>query len=167
MIIRIHPFPLRGLALSAALAALAGCTNPVDQHGNLPEADKLAQIKPGTTDKATVTQLLGSPSAVPEFDANTWLYISTKTRALALRKPELLDQEVLAIDFDDQGVVRDIERRNLADAEAVVPNPNATPAPGREFTILEQLIGNFGKFTGKGKGDSSSGGPGGGAGPAH
>src|SRR5487761_376200 len=148
----------RRLALPAVLAALAGCTNPVDQHGNLPEADKLAEIKPGTTDKATVTQLLGSPSAIPEFDDNTWLYISQKTRNLALRKPELIDQEVLAIDFDENGIVRDVEHRALADGEAVVPNPKATPAPGREFTVLEQLIGNFGKFTGKSS--SASDGPG-------
>ncbi len=149
----------RRLALPAVLAALAGCTNPVDQHGNLPEPDKLAEIKPGTTDKATVTQLLGSPSAVPEFDANTWLYISMKTRNLTFRKPELIDQEVLAIAFDDNGIVRDIEHRTLADGEAIVPNPKATPAPGRDFTVLEQLIGNFGKFTGKQIGGGSSGGP--------
>src|SRR5487761_1151617 len=148
----------RRLALPAVLAALAGCTNPVDQHGNLPDADKLAEIKPGTTDKAAVTQLLGSPSAIPEFDGNTWLYISMKTRAVALSMPVLVDQEVLAINFDDKGVVRDVEHRTLADGEAIVPNPKATPAPGREFTVLEQLIGNFGKFTGKSS--SASDGPG-------
>ncbi len=156
MVMKIRLVHWRGVALSVALAALAGCTNPVDQHGNLPEADKLAQIKPGTTDKATVTQLLGSPSAIPEFDDNTWLYISQKTRNLALRKPELIDQEVLAIDFDENGIVRDVEHRALADGEAVVPNPNATPAPGREFTVLEQLIGNFGKYSAKPAGAANS-----------
>jgi outer membrane protein assembly factor BamE (lipoprotein component of BamABCDE complex) len=153
-----HSRTLRRLMLGAALAALASCTNPVDQHGNLPEADKLSQIKPGTTDKATVTQLLGSPSSVEAFDGNTWLYISQKKRPIALRPPELLDQEVVAIQFDDNGVVRDVAHRTLADREAVVPNPNATPAPGREFTFLEQLVGNFGKFAGKQKGSGTSSG---------
>jgi outer membrane protein assembly factor BamE (lipoprotein component of BamABCDE complex) len=151
MVVRIHAFPWRGLALCGALVALASCTNPVEQHGNLPDADKMSQIKPGATDKATVTQLLGSPSSVGAFDGNTWLYISQKKRQMALRRPELVDQEVVAIDFDDNGVVRDIAHRTMADGETVVPNPNATPAPGREFTILEQLIGNFGKFTEKAK----------------
>jgi outer membrane protein assembly factor BamE (lipoprotein component of BamABCDE complex) len=157
MVAIFHSSRWRDLALSAALAALAGCANPVDQHGNLPEADKLSQIKPGTTDKATVSQLLGSPSSIAMFDGNTWLYISQKKRPRPVLDPELLDQEVLAIGFDDKGIVRDIAHRTMADAESVVPNPNATPAPGREFTVLEQLIGNFGKFTGKSKSDNPGG----------
>jgi len=145
-------------ALAAALLALAACAVPVDQRGNLPEQDKLAQILPGTTDKATVTQLLGSPSSVAAFDGDTWYYISQKTKSVAFFKPELIDQQVLAIDFDEKGIVRDVRHRDLADGETVVPNPNATPAPGREFSFLEQLIGNFGRFSGKtDKSTSSSG----------
>jgi len=129
------------------LLALAACVNPVDQHGNLPEADKVAQIKPGSTDKATVTQLLGSPSSVAAFDPNTWYYISRKVRPVAVLSPEVLDQEVVAIHFNNDGIVQAVDHRNLGDAEPVTPNPNATPAPGREFTLMEQLLGNFGKFT--------------------
>ncbi len=147
MVGAVMKWTLRLLPLAAVLALAAACTNPADQHGNLPEADKVAQIKPGSTDKATVTQLLGSPSSVAAFDGDTWYYISQKVRPVAVLEPEVLDQEVVAIHFDKDGIVRGIDRRNLADAETVVPNPNATPAPGREFTLMEQLIGNFGKFT--------------------
>ena len=144
--------------LGAALLALAACSVPVDQRGNLPDPDKLSQILPGTTDKATVTQLLGSPSSVAAFDGDTWYYISQKTKSVAFFKPEKLDQQVLAIDFDDKGIVRDLRHRDMADGETIVPNPNATPAPGREFSFLEQLIGNFGRFSSKNdKSTSSSG----------
>src|SRR5665213_17903 len=146
------------LALSTSLLALVGCTNPVDQRGNLPPPDKLAQVKPGSTDKATVTQLLGSPSSVATFDGNTWYYISQKTRPVAFFSPELVDQEVVAIDFDKDGVVSDLRHRTMADGEAILPNPNATPAPGREFSLLEQLIGNFGKFNTKDKGTATTSG---------
>jgi len=147
----------------AAFLALAACSNPVDQRGNLPDHDKLAQIKPGTTDKATVTQLLGSPSSIATFDANTWYYISQKVRPVVFSKTEMLDQEVDAIDFDDKGVVRDMRHVSMADGEAVTPNPKATPAPGREFSVLEQLLGNLGRFTGNKQ--AAPGNPGGGGGP--
>jgi len=154
-------------ALAAAFVALTlgGCNIPVDPRGNQPTQEQLDQIKPGVTDKATVTRILGSPSTVAPFsDDSTWYYISQKTKAVAFFKPELLDQEVLVIDFDKQGVVREIRHRGYDDRVAVVPNPNATPAPGREFTFLEQLIGNFGRFSGQGAPGTTPTNPGGGSG---
>jgi outer membrane protein assembly factor BamE (lipoprotein component of BamABCDE complex) len=154
-----HRRPLLAAALLSL--TLAGCGVPVDPRGNLPTPEQLGQIKPGVTDKATVTRILGSPSSVATFDNSTWYYISQKTKEVAFFKPELLDQEVVVIDFNKAGVVRDIRRRNMNDRVAVVPNPNATPAPGREFTFFQQLIGNFGRFSGT---DQSQTQPGGGPG---
>lgn len=151
-------YPLAALALAASLAA---CANPVDQRGNLPEATALEQIKPGETDKATVTRLLGSPSSVAEFNADTWYYISKKEKSVAFFKPEVLDQQVTIVDFNQDGKVRDIRHRGMEDRQMVTPNPNFTPAPGREFSFIEQLLGNFGKFGGSGGGAAGGGGPGG------
>lgn len=154
---------LRSTAAASALA-LAACSIPVDQRGNLPEKASLDQIKPGVSDKATVTRLLGSPSSIATFDTDCWYYISQKTKEVAFFRPELLDQEVVAIDFDKDGLVRDIRHRGLADRQAITPNPNATPAPGREFSFIEQLIGNFGKFSGQNTGGNNPGGGSGGPG---
>lgn len=142
---------------SLGIASLAACGVPVDQRGNLPKPDALAQIKPGVTDEATVTRLLGTPSAKASFDPNTWYYISRETKQVAFLRPEILDQQVFAVHFDDKGVVTSVEHKGLKDAQAMTPNPKATPAQGREFTFLEQLIGNFGKFN-NGK-SSTPGGP--------
>ena len=149
-----------GVGAFAVLVVIAGCNQPVDQRGNLPTEAQLKEIKPGTTDKATVTRILGSPSSIAAFDGDTWYYISQKTKAIAFFKPELVDQEVMVISFDKEGVVREVRHRGLDDRVAVVPNPNATPAAGREFTFFEQLIGNFGRFSGS----SPTGPTGGGAG---
>jgi outer membrane protein assembly factor BamE (lipoprotein component of BamABCDE complex) len=144
----------------AAIVVTASCNQPIDQRGNLPTDAQLKEIKPGVTDKATVTRILGSPSSVAAFDGNTWYYISQKTKEIAFFKPELIDQEVMVISFDKEGVVREVGRRGLDDRVAVVPNPNATPAAGREFTFFEQLIGNFGRFSGSGPAGPTSGGGG-------
>lgn len=157
---------LRSAAFATLLTALAGCTVPVNQLGNLPKPDDIGKIKTGATDKAAVTSLLGSPSSVAAFDGDTWYYISQQTRQVAFFSPELLDQQVIAIHFNKDGIVTEIDRKNLDDRQIVTPNPNATPAPGRDFTFLEQLIGNFGKYGGKddkaGNGGGGGGGPGGG-----
>ena len=147
----------RFFALGLGLLALAGCDLPTTQRGNLPKADALNQVKPGITDKQTVTRLLGTPSATAAFDDHTWYYISNETKQVAFLDPQLLDQQVVAIRFNDQGIVVGVDRKGLSDANAITPNPNATPAPGREYTFLEQLIGNFGKFN-SGSGDKTPGG---------
>jgi outer membrane protein assembly factor BamE (lipoprotein component of BamABCDE complex) len=138
---------------------LAGCGQPVDLRGNDPNKAAMAGITPGVTDKASVTKLLGSPSSVATFDPNTWYYISQKTQDIAFFKPSLEDEKVVTISFDDKGLVQRVAYLGMKQHEEIVPNPDATPAPGREFTILEQLIGNFGRFSAPQAGQQEGEGP--------
>ncbi|MGH6979893.1 MAG: outer membrane protein assembly factor BamE [Stellaceae bacterium] len=158
MVNRIQLIPrAASLALAACLAfALASCGPPDDLRGNNPDKKMMASIKPGVTDKASVTKLLGSPSSIASFDPNTWYYISQETQNVAFFKPRVKDQKVVSISFDKKGVVNKVAYLGINDSVDVVPNADKTPAPGREFTLLEQLIGNFGRFSAP---DNSSGGP--------
>jgi outer membrane protein assembly factor BamE (lipoprotein component of BamABCDE complex) len=136
----------RRWAAAFVALALAGCTISVDQRGNLPDPDKLAEIQPGTTTKEQVAKILGSPSSASTFNDDTWYYISRKTKQVAFFNAELLDQQVYIVDFNDRGVVTDIGHRAMEDGEHITPAPGATPAPGRELTFIEQLLGNIGRF---------------------
>jgi outer membrane protein assembly factor BamE (lipoprotein component of BamABCDE complex) len=141
----------RGRPAAIILALLlSGCAVSEDQRGNLPDPDKLAEIKPGTTTKEQVSKILGSPSSVSTFDDNVWYYISRKTKQIAFLAPSVLDQQVYIVNFDDRGVVQDLGHKTMADAEPISPAPGATPAPGRELSFMEQLIGNVGRFGGGG-----------------
>ena len=138
--------------LTAALAALlsfalvGACSPTVNPRGNQPTASQLAEIKVGTTDKVTVTRILGSPSTIASFDSTTWYYISQKTEELAFFKPEVRDPEVIAVVFDEDGVVKDIQKLNKKTPRPIEPVARTTPAPGKELSLIEQIIGNFGKF---------------------
>jgi outer membrane protein assembly factor BamE (lipoprotein component of BamABCDE complex) len=140
----------RGVRPAAILLAiaLAGCTISEDQRGNLPDPDKLAQVKPGTTTKEQVVKILGSPSSASTFDDDVWYYISRKTKQIAFFSAQVLDQQVYIVDFDDKGVVKDLGHKTLADGAPISPAPGATPSPGRELSFMEQLIGNIGRFGG-------------------
>lgn len=131
--------------LALAVASLAGC-GTVDQRGNLPEADKLAEIHPGTTTRDQVVKILGTPSSTGVFDDKNWFYISRKTKRLAFFSPDVMDQEVYIVRFDGNGVVSRVDRKDLADGRDIEPVPGATPAPGRELTFVEQVLGNLGRF---------------------
>jgi outer membrane protein assembly factor BamE (lipoprotein component of BamABCDE complex) len=153
---------LRPLAAVAAVALVAGCQSDIDQRGNLPPPYKLAEIHPGETTKDQVVKILGTPSSTGVFNDDSWYYISRKTKQMSFFDPKVLDQQVFVITFDDKGVVKAINHKDLADGRNIQPAPGATPAPGRELTFLEQIVGNIGRF------NKSSGGGGGGSdnGPA-
>jgi outer membrane protein assembly factor BamE (lipoprotein component of BamABCDE complex) len=133
-------------ALALAVAAVAGCGATIDQRGNLPEADRLAEIQPGTTTRDQVIKILGTPSSTGVFDDNNWFYISRKTKQFAFLNPDVLDQQVYIVRFNGSGVVASVDRKDLKDGRDIEPVPGATPAAGRELTFFEQVLGNLGRF---------------------
>ena len=141
------------VAVALAAAGLGGCVATVDQRGNLPEPDKFAQIRPGTTTREQVAKILGTPSSTGVFDDKNWYYISRRTKQVAFFDPDVLDQQVYIVNFDATGVVRGVDHKDLKDGRDIEPAPGATPAPGRELTFLEQVLGNIGRFN---KGGSRS-----------
>src|ERR1700746_2761441 len=162
--------PLFVLLAAISGATIAGCAASVEQRGNLPNPDKLSEIRAGSTTKDEVAKLLGTPSSVSVFDNDkSWYYISRRTAQTAFFEPDVLDQQVYIVNFDDQGVVKAVDHRVLEDGKEITPVARATPAPGRELSFLEQLIGNLGKFNSTGGGSGSGGGGGGapGATPHH
>jgi len=148
--------------LALAVASVAGCGATVDQRGNLPETDKLAEIRPGTTTRDQVVKILGTPSSTGAFDDKNWFYISRKTKQFAFLNPEVLDQQVYIVRFDGNGVVASVDRKDLQDGRDIEPVPGATPAPGRELTFIEQVLGNLGRFnkSGGGSGEPEAKAPG-------
>ena len=148
------------VAVLIAAASLAGCSPTLDQRGNLPEPDKLAQIRPGATTRDEVVKILGTPSSTGIFDAKNWYYISRRTKQVAFLDPDVLDQQVFIVNFDDKGVVRGIDHKELRDGREIEPAPGATPAPGRELTFVEQVLGNIGRFNKSSSKSDDSGGDG-------
>jgi outer membrane protein assembly factor BamE (lipoprotein component of BamABCDE complex) len=134
-------------ALVAAIGLAAGCTKTVDLRGNLPPADQLALIKVGTTTRDEVQTYLGTPSNVTPFGDETWHYISSTTEQEAFFKPELVERKVITVVFDRAGIVRAMETKGLADGKDVTPVDRETPTAGKDLNLLQQLIGNVGRFS--------------------
>lgn len=134
-------------AVLVALAlATAGCTADISVRGNAVNQKKLTQIQPGVQDRGAVRELLGSPTNVATFDNETWYYITQKDQTLAFSKAKPLSREVVAISFNGAGRVTKVKKYSLADGREIKPVDRKTPTPGQEFGIIQQLIGNLGRF---------------------
>jgi len=138
----------------AFVATLWGCSSRIDQRGNLPDPDVLANVEVGHINKPGVQELLGTPSSVSLFDGEAWYYISERTEKVAFFDPKVLDRKVIVIKFDNKGVVSEMTTLGLEDSRSVEIVERKTPTAGQELGFLRQLFGNIGRFEPKSKGSS-------------
>ncbi len=136
--------------LLLAIVLLGGCSDleySPQTRGNKVTADQLKELVPGTSTRADVSSLLGTPTAKATFDDNTWIYISEVTQPRVARVQGINSQDVVVASFDDRGVLKTIKQLDKSDAKPVSVVSRATPSPGSESSFLQQLLGNVGKFS--------------------
>jgi outer membrane protein assembly factor BamE (lipoprotein component of BamABCDE complex) len=156
--------PLVGmLALCLSMSACSWILPPPQTRGNKVDPDQLKELVPGTSTKADVTSLVGSPTQKATFDENSWLYITETTRPRVARTLGVLDQGVVVLTFDDRGILTGVKRLTQADAIPVSVATRTTPSPGTEASFMQQLVGNIGKFNPTGTGGMGGAGAGPGA----
>lgn len=140
------------LPLCAALL-LTACSvveAPSQLRGNRVDPELLRELVPGTSRRADVAALLGSPSVKATFDDNTWMYIGEVTQTRVGRTPGVRQQDVVVLEFDQAGVLRGMKQLDLDDGKSVQVVGRETPSPGSEASFMQQLFGNIGKFSAAG-----------------
>jgi outer membrane protein assembly factor BamE (lipoprotein component of BamABCDE complex) len=161
----------RSLPIVALATLLAGCgpegfwstpgfwTYEPQVRGNMVAADQLKQLVPGTSTEADATALLGSPTTKASFDPNTWIYVGQVTRPQIAAFQKVEKQDTVVLSFNSAGVLEKIEQKSGKDSLPAPMIAGATPSPGNNPSILQQVLGNVGRYsatpTGQGQGPSS------------
>ena len=133
---------------------LAACTPIQAQRGQIVSDDEIKQLNVGTTAKAEVTALLGSPTTTDPFDDSQWYYIGEDTKQIGIHPPMVVVRRVLSLKFDANGTLTDEKILSEKDAQKIASAPGQTVVVGKEPTVVQQLIGNVGRFNDTGKADS-------------
>lgn len=152
----------RVLPIFAAITvavAVGACEKPVKVRGHMPDKDTMAQIRPGEHGRSDVVDMLGSPSAISSFRDSTWYYIGSKEEEFAFFRPEALERNVFAVTFSEGDAVESTRLYTLADGQSIDPVERETPTHGRDLTILQQFLGNLGRFNTSSGSTPASGGP--------
>lgn len=130
--------------LIAALGGLAACTAQYTTHGYTPSESDLQQIVPGIDTRGTVEDVIGVPTTSGVLNQGGFYYISTEVREFAWQAPKITDREILAITFDDAGVVDNITRYGLEDGNVVPISRRITRTTDGEIGFIRKLFGNIG-----------------------
>lgn len=137
---------LRAAVLGVALLAVTGCVAIYRNHGYVPPEDELATIKVGVDTRDSVLETVGPPTSSGVLKDSGYYYVATRMRHYGATEPKVVSREVVAINFDQRGVVRGIERYGLEDGRVIPLDRRVTSSSVEDKTFLRQLLGNLGRF---------------------
>jgi outer membrane protein assembly factor BamE (lipoprotein component of BamABCDE complex) len=137
--------------LAICATTLSGCktaevlnTSQTINQGYVVDQETLA-LAPVGSSREQVLLSLGTPSTTATFDNEVFYYISQKRqRPVAFMKPKLVDQSVLAVYFDKEGVVSQLAHYTMQDGKVFDVISRTTPTGGKEMTFLGQLLSGNG-----------------------
>ena len=130
-----------------AVLALTGCEEHIEVRGNVPHAEDIAKIKKGFHRKSDIENMLGTPSAVATFEKETWYYIGGRVKMVSFFRPEVLARKVVIVKFNKAGLVDQVEAKDAPKDNDIKLVDRETPTKGKDLTIIQQLIGNVGRFS--------------------
>ena len=130
---------------------LSACAAEIEQHGYSFEQNNIDVIKVGHSDKHQVLNELGSPTTESNYGERIYYYISYKSEKIAFFDPKIIEQRVLAINFDKKDVVSDITEYTIDDLNNIAFSEHKTEIQGNTITPMEQILTNVGKYNKKQK----------------
>jgi outer membrane protein assembly factor BamE (lipoprotein component of BamABCDE complex) len=125
---------------------LASCGEVPRTHGFVPTEDQLEAVVVGRDTRATVQTILGVPGSTGILADEGWFYVRSTFEDGALRALNEVDREVVAVSFDEAGVVTNVERFGLEDGQVVALSRRVTDDNTAGIGFLRQLFGNLGRI---------------------
>jgi outer membrane protein assembly factor BamE (lipoprotein component of BamABCDE complex) len=87
-----------------------------------------------------------SPTAVAPFDPKIWYYIGEVDSQQGIFAPEVEKRELIKVTFDDMDTVTEVASVDPKLAQNVKIVERKTQTAGKEYTAVQQFVGNMGKF---------------------
>ncbi len=129
-----------------ALGLLASCSLQIENHGKRVDTQALDNIIPGITKKEQVRASLGPPSTKNDFGSLSWIYMGSDLKKTVFFGDQLISRLVVKITFDSKNVVTNISRVSEKDKRDIEHIDKETSTAGQEIGVLQQLLGNIGRF---------------------
>ena len=125
---------------------LAACRPIMSNHGYIPTEQDLALIQVGTDTRESVSATIGRPSASGLLNDEAWYYVQSQYKTIGAAEPTEVTREVVAITFDTNGTVANVERFGLDRGRLVPLSRRVTTTNIRGKGALSQIFGNIGKL---------------------
>ncbi len=125
------------------MLGLSACTAQFSNHGYVPPDEQIERLEIGQT-RSQVADIIGSPGSSGVIRQGAWYYTEYRVRRFAYQAPQVTEREILAVSFNAQGRVSNIETYGLEDGQIVRLSRRVTTAG--DVSFLRQLFGDFGRL---------------------
>lgn len=139
-------YGLRSALMGLSVLALVGCVSIYRNHGYVPTDEDLESIKLGVDTRDSIAESIGTPSAEGVLNDSGFYYVSSRFRHYGAKEPEVVERELVALTFDQRGIVRNVEKFGLKDGRVIPLTRRISDSSVRDQTFLRQLLGNIGTF---------------------
>ena len=136
----------RAILAGCVLLVSVGCTTLHRNHGYAPTDDQLAEVLVGVDTRDTVSDVVGPPTAGGVTNGGDFFYVQSRFQFYGPFEPKEIEREVVAIRFDEAGVVINVERFGLENGNVVALSRRVTQDNVRDTTFIRQLFGSIGQF---------------------
>lgn len=136
---------MRKAAAALMLLALVGCTEIVRNHGYAPTEDELQTLAVGKDTRDSVAFKVGRPTAGGLMQDGGWYYVQSRWTQRGAAARQEVARQVVAISFDSQGRVSNVERFGLEDGQVVALSRRVTDSNIKGVGLVRQLLGNLGR----------------------
>lgn len=145
----MHRVPRRGRVIIAllVLTGLVACSAQYRNHGYTPDATMLENVVVGVDTRGSVEETIGRPSSTGLLRESGWYYVSSRVRHFGALAPKEVEREVVAISFDQNDVVTNVERFGLERGRVVALSRRVTETSVKEFSLIQQILSNFGNVS--------------------
>ncbi len=137
---------LKSAMLGLALMATVGCTAQFSNHGYVPSEEDLAAIVVGVDTRDTIADEIGTPSAAGILNEGGYYYVRSRVKRFGPLRPQVVERQLVAIGFDNNGIVRNVEHYSLADGRVVPLSRRVTDNGIESQNFLRKLLKNIGNF---------------------
>ncbi|WP_435167848.1 outer membrane protein assembly factor BamE [Falsirhodobacter sp. 1013] len=135
---------LRNVVAGLALVATVACAPIYRNHGYVPMDQDLGRVQIGAT-RDEVREVIGMPAVTTLANDSGWFYVQSRFRTFGLSRREI-GREVVAVSFNPQGRVSNVERFGLEQGRIVPLSRRVTDSGVEGSSFLRQLFGSVGRL---------------------
>ncbi len=128
------------------LLTVSSCSEDLDNRGYVTKFSDFSKITPNQTSKDEVLSILGSPTTKTVYGKEQWIYAGLEETKETFFEPEVRSYKAYIITFNNDGIAEKVEKKDGNSTREFQISQDKTVTGGSEVTVIQQLLGNLGKF---------------------